>query len=79
MVNGRYRGRQSPYCPSVDHELLERLGRYAFGQLEPSPNMSWKIDCDSVVEVVEDLAALGTKIVGLVEDRGDPALLVQRR
>ena len=31
------------------------------------------------VEVGEDLAALGAEGVGVVEDRGDAALLVERR
>ena len=40
-----------------------------------SPNMSWKIDWVEGVEVGEDLAALGAEGVGVVEDRGDAALL----
>ena len=31
-----------------------------------------------LIEMREDLAALGAKDIGLVEDRGDPALLVER-
>ena len=43
-----------------------------------SPNMSWKIDWVRASRWVEDLAALGAEGVGLVEDRGDAALLVER-
>ena len=41
--------------------------------------MSRKIDSARSLEVGERFAALGAKCVGLVEDRGDPALLVKGR
>ena len=62
-----------PSAPSLD----SRPG--TFVAVSASPNMSRKIDSLRSSRCGKDLAALGAKFVGLVEDRGDPALLVERR